>query len=98
MYIIAARLRIRPEHREDFLRASRAIIAGTRDEGGCIFYALHEDVHDPCNFLFYEEWQDRAAIDAHFAEDHFADFSAVIEPWVVDRQLTVHKVAASEQS
>ena len=80
MHAIVARLRIRPENRAEFLEASQAIIAGTRAEAGCLFYALHEDAHDPCSFLFYEEWQDRAAI----------------EPWVVEKSLVIHEVASSE--
>ncbi|MAW61704.1 MAG: antibiotic biosynthesis monooxygenase [Planctomycetes bacterium] len=96
MHAIVARLRIRPENRAEFLEASQAIIAGTRAEAGCLFYALHEDAHDPCSFLFYEEWQDRAAIDAHFAEPHFAAFGAAIEPWVVEKSLVIHEVASSE--
>ena len=96
MHAIVARLRIRPENRAEFLEASQAIIAGTRAEAGCLFYALHEDAHDPCSFLFYEEWQDRAAIDAPFAEPHFAAFGAAIEPWVVEKSLVIHEVASSE--
>lgn len=98
MHIIVARLKVRPEHREDFLEASKAIIAGTRAEAGCLFYALHEDAHDPCSFLFFEEWQDQAAIDAHFAEPHFAAFGAAIEPWVLDRHLVIHEVATSVEA
>lgn len=96
MHVIVARLRIRPENRAAFLEASQAIIAGTRAEAGCLFYALHEDAHDPNSFLFYEEWQDRAAIDAHFEEPHFLAFGAAIEPWVEERSLVIHEVAGSE--
>lgn len=96
MHVIVARLRIRPENRAAFLEASQAIIAGTRAEAGCLFYALHEDAHDPNSFLFYEEWQDRAAIDAHFAEPHFLAFGAAIEAWVEERSLVIHEVAGTE--
>jgi quinol monooxygenase YgiN len=96
MHVIVARLRVRPEHRAAFLKASVAIIAGTRAEAGCLLYALHEDVHDPNSFLFYEEWQDRAAIDAHFAEAHFLAFGEAIGDAVIEKSLAIHEVAASE--
>jgi quinol monooxygenase YgiN len=96
MHVIVARLRVRPEHRAAFLKASEAIISGTRAESGCLFYALHEDAHDQNSFLFYEEWQDRAAIEAHFAEPHFLAFGAAIADAVIEKSIAIHAVAASE--
>ena len=96
MHIIVARLKIRPEARDAFLAEAEKIIAGTRAEAGCRFYALHEDVQQPCQFLFYEEWEDRAAIDAHFAEAHFTAFGEAIESMVLERALAIHEVASTE--
>ena len=96
MHVIVARLQVRPEHRAAFLKASEAIIAGTRAEAGCLFYALHEDAHAANSFLFYEEWQDRAAIDAHFAEPHFLAFGEAIADAVIEKSIVIHEVASSE--
>ncbi len=78
MHIISARIQVKEECRQQFVDASRAIIEGTRAEEGCEFFALHEDVHEPGSFLFYEEWRDQAAIDNHFQEPHFVAFGAAI--------------------
>jgi quinol monooxygenase YgiN len=83
MHIISARIQVKPECREQFIEASRAIISGTRAEQGCMFYALHEDVHEPQSFLFYEEWEDQAAIDNHFQEPHFQAFGEAIVDLIV---------------
>jgi quinol monooxygenase YgiN len=96
MHAIVARLRIHAEHRAAFLTASEAIIAGTRAEPGCLFYALHEDAHDPNSFLFYEEWRDRDAIEAHFAEPHFLAFGDAIADAVIEKSIVIHEVAGSE--
>ncbi len=74
MHIISARIQVKEECRQQFVEASKAIIEGTRAEDGCLFYALHEDVHEPGSFLFYEEWRDQEAIDNHFKEPHFLKF------------------------
>ena len=44
-----------------------AQVAPTRAEAGCINYDFHVDAADPCVFVFYENWTDRAALDAHLA-------------------------------
>jgi quinol monooxygenase YgiN len=96
MHIIVARIKVKPDCLAEFLVASRAIIEGTRAEPGCIFYALHQDVHEPESFLFYEEWQDRSAIDLHFAEAHFLAFGQQIADLIEEPpQVTIHTVAQS---
>ena len=41
-----------------------------RAEAGCINYDFHVDAADPCVFVFYENWTDRAALDTHLAMPH----------------------------
>lgn len=97
MFLIAARVEVKPECRQAFVEASKAIIAGTRAEGGCISYALHEDVHQPGRFLFYEEWQSAKAIETHFQEPHFVAFGEAIADLVASPpQISVHEVVASD--
>ena len=42
-----------------------AQVAPTRAEPGCINYEFHVDAADPCCFVFYENWQTQADLDAH---------------------------------
>ncbi|MFB3815762.1 MAG: putative quinol monooxygenase [Terriglobales bacterium] len=43
----------------------------TRREPGCRHYIGHQSVEDPCRFLFYELYDDQAALDAHRASPHY---------------------------
>ena len=43
----------------------------TRKEPGCIHYIPVRSVDDPRTFLIYEQYVDRAALDAHGASEHF---------------------------
>jgi quinol monooxygenase YgiN len=70
MYTILGTVTARPETRDELLALLHAQVAPTRAEAGCIDYELHVDAADPCVFVFYENWTDRAALDAHLAMPH----------------------------
>ena len=70
MYTIIGTVTARPEAREELAAMLHAQVAPTRAEAGCINYDLHVDAADPCVFVFYENWTDRAALDAHLAMPH----------------------------
>ncbi len=43
----------------------------SREEAGCIAYDVARGVDDANVFLLHEVWRDQAALDAHYAEEHF---------------------------
>lgn len=51
------------------------LIAPTRSEAGCVEYWLHQDIDDPSEFTFYENWTSRAAWDKHMEQPHLAKFA-----------------------
>lgn len=46
----------------------------TRREPGCRQYIGHQSVDDPLRFVFYELYDNQAALDAHRASPHYAEF------------------------
>ena len=70
MYTIIGTVTARPETREELMALLAAQVVPTRTEVGCINYDFHVDSADPCVFVFYENWTDRAALDAHLAMPH----------------------------
>lgn len=70
MLTVIAKVRAKPEARAEVERELRALVEPTRAERGCINYDLHVSQQDPNVFLFYENWEDRAALDAHAASPH----------------------------
>ena len=70
MYTILGTVTARPETRAELATLLMAQVAPTRAEAGCIAYEFHVDAADPCVFVFYENWTDRAALDAHLAMPH----------------------------
>ena len=62
---VIARVRAR-QGMEDEVRAELlALVAPSRLERGCISYHLHQSTEDPAQFMFYENWESRASLDAH---------------------------------
>ena len=70
MYTIIGTVTARPETRDELHELLTAQVAPTRAEEGCINYDYHVDAADPCAFVFYENWIDKAALDAHLAMPH----------------------------
>ena len=77
--IINAQIFIKPEKVDDFLAATKELIEKSRAEEGCITYNLYQDPHDKTKFFFFEEWKNQAAIDFHFATEHFVNFGKMLE-------------------
>ena len=70
MYTIIGTVTARPETRDELHKLLMAQVAPTRAEAGCINYDYHVDAADPCAFVFYENWINKAALDAHLAMPH----------------------------
>ena len=43
----------------------------SREEAGCIAYDVARGIDDPGVFVLHEVWRDQAALDTHYAEEHF---------------------------
>lgn len=96
MLLIVGTVRLPPDNLAAARPAMARMIAASRAEPGCRGYSYAEDVLDPGLIRVAEMWEDRAALDAHFASPHIADWRAA---WPAlgfhARDLTLHEVAAS---
>jgi len=77
--IISAQVFIKPEKVDAFLAATKDLIEKSRAEEGCVSYSLYQDPQDKTKFLFFEEWKNQAAVDFHFATEHFGKFGETLE-------------------
>jgi quinol monooxygenase YgiN len=83
-----AHLRARPEAVEAYkarlLRHAR--ISLEREPGSCLRFDVHQDRNDPTLFLLIEVYRDEAALEAHRASAHFAEYRRDTDGWVAERQ------------
>lgn len=60
------------------MAALLTMVEKSRAEDGCLDYTYARDLADPQVMVLYERWRDRAALDAHFASQHMAEFRAAL--------------------
>ena len=73
---VVARVNVRPEKLDETLAAFEGLVAASRTEEGCVSYELLQNVEDPHDLTFVEEWASKAILDAHFQTPHFQTAAA----------------------
>lgn len=59
-------------------KAIVAMVRASRAEDGCIDYTFARDLADPNVLVLFERWRDQAALQAHGASEHMAEFQKVM--------------------
>lgn len=72
---IVARAEVLKGKEEEFIDKAQKLVMETRSESGNISYTLFQCPENPIMFIFYEEYKDQNAIDAHASSKHFNTFS-----------------------
>ncbi len=73
MIVLVVNYRVRPGTEELTKEYIHKMQQNTRKEPGCRLYVGHQSLEDPLLFCFYEQYDDRAALDAHRAAPYFAE-------------------------
>ncbi len=81
MLTFTAKLTVKAGGEEAFERTMRAAVPKVREEPGNHAYIFHRSTENPRVFMFYEEYADQAALDAHRAHlrDMGIDLRAVLD-------------------
>ncbi|MBE9538018.1 MAG: antibiotic biosynthesis monooxygenase [Proteobacteria bacterium] len=66
MIIVWGRANAKAEHFDDALRLALEHVHRSRNEPGCLHHSVQSDVETPHSLIFYEEWEDMAALQVHF--------------------------------
>jgi quinol monooxygenase YgiN len=74
MIIITATISTTSANREDIIALCSEHSARSRKEPGCISHHVHADCDDPARLFYYEEWEDEAAVVAHFHVPESGEF------------------------
>ena len=65
--IVWGAIEAKPEHFDQVLALSLEHVHRSRLEAGCISHSVNIDAENSMRLVFFEEWQDMAALQAHFA-------------------------------
>jgi quinol monooxygenase YgiN len=96
MIVIAGTLTIDLAHRDAAIEAGNEMTAATLQEPGCRAYQFSFAMDDPAKVCIFEQWDDQAALDAHFAAPHMAAFGKKAATFIAGRgEFTKYEIASS---
>ncbi|PSB05277.1 putative quinol monooxygenase [Merismopedia glauca] len=75
---ILARMSAFPDRLEEAKALLIGLVEPTRQESGCIRYELLQNLSDPTEFTFIEEWESEAALNAHLSSAHISQAFAQV--------------------
>ena len=78
MLVVAGEIKLNPAKRAEADAAFAKMREATLKEPGCIAYQAYSDRGDDGIVFMFEKWEDQAALDAHFASPHMAEFGAAL--------------------
>ncbi|MGV3554968.1 MAG: putative quinol monooxygenase [Croceibacterium sp.] len=93
--LVAGSFRLPPERIAEARAEMARVIEASLAEAGCRAYAYAEDIAEPGLFRVQEEWDSRAALEAHFVTPHMLRWQAErVTLGFHDRQVAAYEVAA----
>ncbi|TDN40602.1 antibiotic biosynthesis monooxygenase [Hymenobacter sp. UV11] len=91
---VAAEWRVQPGQEETVRQLMLQAAAAVRQhEPGNLLYIGHQDPADATHFLFYEQYADQQALEAHRDSAHYQDIVVKqIVPLLTDRTITFYQL------
>lgn len=90
---ITAILKAHPGKEEALRQALDEVIPPSRQEEGCLTYVLHESIDAPGTFVFYEQYEDETALNAHINSSHYQAYRKAAETLLAVREVyRLHEV------
>jgi quinol monooxygenase YgiN len=68
--ILVAMVKAKPGQEDAVKEVLLSLVEPTRKESGCLCYNLHQSKSDKSQFMFYEQWAGKEALDAHGQTPH----------------------------
>ena len=89
---IVAIMTVKPEAVQKILPVFQAVVTGSQEEEGCIFYNLHQDINDSTKFVMLEEWKSQEAINFHNNTEHYKAFKEASKDMIDKSEVTILKL------
>jgi quinol monooxygenase YgiN len=75
-FVLVVKMLAQEGNEDEAAATMRELADATRKEPGCELYIPVQDPENPRSFLFYEQYVDKAAFEAHGASPHFQKLAA----------------------
>lgn len=73
MVVLLVRFRVKAGSEKEARTLIQKMHEHSRREPGCRMYQGHQSSEDSCNFILYEQYDNREALDAHRAAPYFCE-------------------------
>ena len=91
-----ARVRLRPDRREEAEALLKEVEAASRLDEGCIAYGYYEGLSDGEDCVAVEHWADMASLEAHLTQPHVGKLIAALGGLVsAPPQIVAHTISSS---
>jgi quinol monooxygenase YgiN len=88
---VIAEIIAKPENAAEVRAALEPFAARTKNQAGCLHYALYEDAEAPGRFFTFERWTDEAALNAHLTSPAMREAGPKFAPMMA-APLAIHKL------
>lgn len=89
MLVVVVNVKVKPEHLDDFIEATRINHAGSVQEPGNLRFDVLQASDDPAHFILYEGYATEEDILAHKETPHYQRWRDVVEPWMTEPRSSV---------
>ncbi len=84
MHVTLVHVRVKPEHIDDFIQATRANHEGSVQEPGCLRFDVLQHPEDPGYFILYEAYRSEADARAHKETAHYLTWRETVADWMAE--------------
>ena len=92
MIIVSGIAIVKPDHRDEALKACLEVTAATKLEPGCIVYDFFTDIADPNRLHVYEEYHTDADLAGHLQQPYTQAFLGKLGPLLAAPPVVVKHV------
>lgn len=89
MHITLVEVRVKPEHLDEFIEASRANHEASVREPGNLRFDVLQDAADPTRFVLYEAYRSGSDAAAHKETAHYVAWRERVAPWMAEPRVGV---------
>jgi (4S)-4-hydroxy-5-phosphonooxypentane-2,3-dione isomerase len=84
MQVLCVHVHVKPEHLEEFIRATLENAKQTVREPGNLRFDVIQRIDDPNRFMLYEVYRNEAGMEAHKQTAHYARWRDAVGPWMAE--------------
>ena len=84
MHVTIVYVHVKPEHVDDFIKASHKNHAASIKESGNLRFDFIQQADDPSRFVLYEAYRSKDDVLAHKESQHYLNWRDTVNDWMAE--------------